>query len=197
MASEQTDVCQFKKHLPWFTLRCQNNRCLKMLIQTLAEMESTRVLKIPFWCDQKRGCNIFWTTTNTSPFICFSPTPVWWKSPWLEYKGKSTLSNKHQEVHTGRESKLSSQTQPPTFWSTTDTCKPSPPPALPLLRLLPLQPLTAPASSVCSAQLLVSYWPRTEVNCFPLVGACCWKTTPHPQVILQTSDQQANTHCPT
>ena len=27
-----------------------------MLIQTLAEMESTRVLKIPFWCDQKRGC---------------------------------------------------------------------------------------------------------------------------------------------
>ena len=24
-----------------------------MLIQTLAEMESTRVLKIPFWCDQK------------------------------------------------------------------------------------------------------------------------------------------------
>ena len=26
---------------------------LKMLIQTLAEMESTRVLKIPFWCDQK------------------------------------------------------------------------------------------------------------------------------------------------
>ena len=29
---------------------------LKKLIQTLAQMESTRVLKIPFWCDKKRGC---------------------------------------------------------------------------------------------------------------------------------------------